>query len=561
MPDQQKIEIELALKNASATAVVQEIAKNLSEFVKNIGDTGKAGSGSESGITRTAKSVQQLGEKSKDTSKSVSQLTTILAPLVGPVGTVVLFGAGLAAVASSLDEFATKKLNLKSLSIDIGLSTKEIVAMGRTFERLGMSSDEAKERVHAIGEQLKSLQTLAEGSGLFRNLSTMHDAPFAKALLAAVKADKFYEAFLMINQEYSRLMETEGPKVAQQFLTNFNGMTESVAKLYKTHAVEVKESLNVNNEAMEKFHRRMEDIGNAADNVWSKLKFEVMKFATDYVMKPQTLGGVLGGLGGFIGNPSFNLFDKTPMGAGPAAGDPSRNMLQRKDHRFPFEQEDNKKEENSTLGKIRDSINNLFKVTPRESGGPVEVGKSYLVGERGPEAFEAGGISYPVGAFGPEFFRSDVWGTIKPSTRIEDRRGEEVPGWFGNAWDHVQDFRRHNPVAKWLYGNDYYMHSLNLPLTGSRLGAGEIDPATEIWTSSDYEQFQRGETPGMPSGRIRSIRSSYRSEDLDRILSMEQGGAPSLNAEISFRNVPPGVMTKADGDGFDNFKINKSKAF
>jgi hypothetical protein len=37
------------------------------------------------------------------------------------------------------------------------------------------------------------------------------------------------------------------------------------------------------------------------------------------------------------------------------------------------------------------------------------------------------------------------------------------------------------------------------------------------------------------------------------------GGTGSLGAEIIFKNVPDGVETSAEGDGFDNFKVNKTR--
>ena len=562
--EQQKIEIELEIQKASATAVVQEITKSISDFVKNIGEMGTASTGTDSGITRTAKGVQQLGEKSKDTSKSLGQLATFLAPLVGPIGTIALIGSGLAAVASTLDDFATKKLNFKNLAIDIGLTTGQMSIMGRTFERMGMSADESKSRIQEIGAQLKELQTYGERTDLFRNLSFRGDGAFARALLAAVKADKFYEAFQMINAEYNRLHTVEGPAAAANFLSNVEGMTESIAKFYDERSKGVRESVHTNTAALREFHQRMEEIGNTVSNVWSRLKYEVMKFALEYgrLFEPEKYDPATGAkLGGIIGK-GFNLFDPKPMGPGRVPTEPNASKslggIRRRNKIGQDSEEKDKKESNSTLEKIRDSIKNLFGGSAKQHGGSVEAGKNYLIGEAGPELFQGGGNTQVVGMDGAGIYQPDTSGSITPSSRIEDRRGETdgPPAW----WMQYQHFRHNNPVAKFLYGEDYQLNDLRLPLAKSGLGDPLNDPA-EIWTSDNYNQFLRGETPGSATGRIRSLKASpSERQQLDLMLHAEEGGAPNLNAEITFKNIPPGVTTKADGDGFDNFRVNKSKA-
>jgi hypothetical protein len=84
---------------------------------------------------------------------------------------------------------------------------------------------------------------------------------------------------------------------------------------------------------------------------------------------------------------------------------------------------------------------------------------------------------------------------------------------------------------------------------GTRPTEGESTPN---WKGSDW----RGD--GASSSMGPSMSGDRR--QLDITLSAEENRQTSLNADITFKNVPLGVTTKADGDGFDNFRVNKSRA-
>jgi hypothetical protein len=71
MPDQ-KIDIEIELQD-KASETIKAIAVSMSEVVKHIGEMGKASTGTDSGIAHTVKSVKQLGDKSKETTKCTSR--------------------------------------------------------------------------------------------------------------------------------------------------------------------------------------------------------------------------------------------------------------------------------------------------------------------------------------------------------------------------------------------------------------------------------------------------------------------------------------------------------
>ena len=549
MPVDEKIEIELELKDQSS-AVIQNIAKSVSEVIKHMGELGKASSGGASGITHTTKSVKDLGEKTKDSNKELSGIAAILIPLSGAAGIAFGIGAGLVAAANALDKVAGSRLRLQNLSMDIGLTVDQISIMSKTFEKMGIGAEEAMSRVTQIGMAVKEMEQHGTGSQLFRDLAERGFADFARAMYRTVQAGEGYKAIQDFIAEANRLEKVDGPAAAARFTSTLNGMSDGIRKTYAERSKGVEAARQLNLETTKELRKTFEENKVAVWNIFAPLVDDALQYLNTR-RGLQLLGGAAGGAVGYLPW----IFDKkplAPLSSDPLLLDPSK-ALKRKDHKFEFEKEDEdtKKETNSTLEKIGDSIKKLFGGTPKQHGGSVEEGKNYLVGEDGPGVF-----------------RPNAPGGITPSTAIEDRRGDPVPGWLEDTWGDIQNFRRNNPVAKWLYGEDYSLDHLRLPLAENPLGfPGAPDPA-EIWTTDNYNQFKRGETPGSPTGRIRSIvapgwyeQQEQERQELDIRLQTEGGGGvTSLDADITFRNVPPGVTTKADGEGFDNFKVNKSKS-
>jgi len=580
-PVDPKIEVELALKN-TASAAVQDIFKDVSELVKHVHEMGKASSGTDSGIEKTVKGIKGLKDRTDDSHKSFSQLAAILAPMVGVGGTIALVATAFAGAAFALDEFGKGRISLQNLAVDLGLSVDEMSVMEKTFRLMGIPADDAKSTVVAIGALLKNIQTYGERTEAFKNVSFMGErgAAFMKNFLETIRSGPGgeYKGFLMVLDEYNKLIKDEGLQRANQFLKNFPGVSESAALKYREKSKDVEPSFKPQIEAIEKLHQRIAEVKSKVNNAknrlmdWILLNQRALQEYVHDLLSPKPLAPP-----GF--NERFGIWPGTPFGRGGQQFGLDDKPASFKDRFGDFDL-DIKKESNDKLKEILDSTKRLFPpVSPRQFGGSVEAGQSYLVGERGPELFAGGGDSELVGAGGPETIKPKSSGmiqTLPESRAIDDRRGESS-GWGpANSWLEkfaystgipqaiidMHNFRRNNPVAKWLYGEDYGLNNLRLPLAEPHgLGSPGPPDTTEIWSNSDWEQFKRGQTPGSATGKVRSISPSswWEREQLDQSLRSEESGS-NLSAEITFRNVPPGVMTNADGDGFDNFKINKSKA-
>lgn len=549
----QTIEIELQLQD-KATETIQQIARSVSEVVKHLGELGKASAGTDSGVTRAAKSVKDLDDKTKDTNKALTALSATMARMAGPAGVAILIGTGLVAAAQALDGIAGKRLRFENLSTDLGFTVDQMSVMIKTFQLMGMSSEEAKSRLVAIGTSLRDLQKMGQGSEIYRTLSQMGRNEFAKQLVEATKsADGLYRGFQMINEEFNRITEVEGPRAASLFLQTINGMSKSIAQQFAEKSKGVHPERQVDKDVAAEFHKNKQDLKDATQdfiNRWAEFFQEQSNKFSKF------MGGLSGmeigsALGGVVGS-AYNMFDKSPLGhlhpftkSAPTEPNSSRSLGGTRRRGAAAKEEEDKKESNSTLEKIRDSIKNLFGATPKQYGGPVEAGQSYLVGEVRPEIYIGGGETHIVGIGGPQIIQPQSPGMISASA--------DFPAYMPNRFSPQISM----PSFETRFGD------WNPSSFGGRFGdwgSSSVGERFGNWNTSGggsrpAEPYEGGGGGGSSLDSFLSDRSQ-----LDINLSAEEHGSPSLNAEIIFKNVPAGVDTKANGDGFDNFTVNKSKA-
>jgi hypothetical protein len=117
---------------------------------------------------------------------------------------------------------------------------------------------------------------------------------------------------------------------------------------------------------------------------------------------------------------------------------------------------------------------------------------------------------------------------------------DALKGIYG-GWAGTPEGRPGGPGGRDLFGD---------PLIES-LKRKEEEMNARGWLNS---QSPEGEIPygGIPQGRLQNI-------NFDSLLDDFGGNEGQLEAEIFLKNVPPGVTTDADGDGFDNFRVNRTK--
>lgn len=523
MPVDQKIEIELALQD-QASQTIQAIAASVSDVVKNIGAMGNASTGTDSGIARSVRSVQALGEKSKETGKSLSTIAAILAPMAGAAGTVALIGTGLIAATNALGEFAKGGLKLKNLSVDIGFSVDQMSVMTRTFERMGMDAGEAQKHMTAIGQALKNIQTYGNGSEIIRTLSQMGHGAFATQLLQTVKAGEFYQAFNMINQEFNRLYTVEGPAAAANFRSTIGGLTESIAKNYAERSKGVQPAIHANIKEMQRFNNILEEYKTRISNAWSKLLDDYM----GYQIKFKNF---------MMGLEPFTRKPPTEPNASQSLGGIRRR---KKTETLLEDGKEEKKETNKKLETIRNSLQSLGGAKPKKFGGPVEQGQRYLVGEARPELYIGGGDVRLLGMDGPEIIQPATSGTIiaDAGEALRSLQPSLVLG-DGGLGPSFNSGRSSDQAGQSFFGG------ITTP-SGSGYDPGQVIQSAMTEPSSNW---------AMP------MFNDHERRQLDINLQAEMS-APSLSvsSDITFRNVPPGVTTMMNGEGFDNFKVNKSKA-
>lgn len=527
----QKIEIELEIRDKASEAI-QHIAGNLKDILKQFAEFGSAHGDTSNGIQHSVRSVKQLGDTSKETQKSLSSMASTLTMLGRAGGVVGLIGSGLVAAAVALDSVAGKNLRLQNLSQDIGFAVDDISVMEQTFRRMGMTSEEAQAHIVTLGRQLKNLATYGEGSDMFRQLTAMGRGEIAKQLLESVKADKFYEAFKMANEEARRLYTEEGPRAAANFIATINGMSESSAKHFAELSKDVHAVYQINKDIVKEFHGHKKDIEDATVD-FLKQWGEFFEIQSNKWMK-------------FFGGYDYKEFFKYKGPKEPNA-EKSLGGTRKEKTYTPEEEEQLKKDSNRKLDEIRKSLEkSLGGAKPKRYGGPVEQGQPYLVGERGPELYMGGGDVQIVGMGGPEIIHPPAAGTI-----IADA---------SEAWRAIA------PSFDMGGGASSYSGSSGQSSNQSGLNffGGAIERATVGGPYAQFQMIQAAMTqqgPGADWPMAQTMNDDERRE-LDVTLNAEMDPAPlNASAEFTFKNVPPGVVTSMDGEGFDNFKVSKSKAF
>jgi hypothetical protein len=230
----------------------------------------------------------------------------------------------------------------------------------------------------------------------------------------------------------------------------------------------------------------------------------------------------------------------------------------------------------------------------RESGGTVLAGRKYLVGEKGPELFRSNsGQSEMVG--GPKIITPKTGGDIsstgasfaaaRDAARAAGVSDPETAasiamlesGWLKRGTGSVFDKSGGtNPFGQtgvgshgFVIGRDRQKHKVYGSLEEGfadhfrRWGEhyrGTPQDTVENLVKHDYNTVNKNWQKDVLA--IHNRMASEASPDYRRDIDGELGGGSGgglLGAQIIFKNVPEGVETDAEGEGFDNFTINKTR--
>jgi hypothetical protein len=599
--DKERIEIELALQN-KASAVLQKITGDIAGSLKQIANVGElASSTGSSGVAKSIQGVSKLTEQTKETTKVFASFIGVLAPMAGPAGTIAAIGSAFFAAAESLETFAKGRVQLSNLAQDIGMTRDQMSVWERTLRKMGMDVSTANTHVVAMGNSLKNLRTYAESSDMFKALSHLGHGDFAKRLLETVSSGDVDKAFDQFIAKYEELLQYD-ERVAANFLKTMDSVSESTAKRWTKLKEGVQPAYKVNDDAMREFHARWANYAIRIENMWKIMK---QGFISDVARFHEWLKGSREELDRpDVYNPrgryryNFNWWD-TPPGSVP--------------DKWPDKKEtkETEKDSTSTLEKIRDKFRNWFGGEARQFGGLVQPGRGYMVGEDGPESLTlAAGKKKPVGKSGPEIIRPttpgfvekrDTFGRgpsdfVNPDLVNPEHLSSGDPAtqakidkeWKNRILNAIDSGVRLNKYMDWVgrgqqgepphaefgYSEFESVPGISAYEEGTQGRGRQLPDPGAIWEEierhgMDFEAGRRAPRP--PLGKQERLIEEWGkglpyhkklSDSIDGALNDESSSmaAPRLGAEITFKNVPSDVTTSAEGEGLDDFKINKSMA-
>jgi hypothetical protein len=573
-----RIELELVIRD-TVSLTLKTVADNLEKINKSVGKVAGEGAGSEGAgetfkkIKESTEGIRKLSEEgAQEATAHAERILPLVARLSGPAGRFAFVFAATAFVMDAVTGEVKKSVALKALVEDTGFPQHFIDVLRQAQKKLGIEDGEAEENIRRVGNAMSEM-AFGKGSLLAKELDRIGEGNLAKTMENfAIGGDRQAGTMAAINRvtELNKVAAAGGPdaqEAARQAIriadalkmrpSFFKDLTETLKTVHPSQQMAIKE--------VKSYFAGYWDFWTVVGNIFTTVKMGAVVTANRYL-------GV-----------ASALIDAHTMVIDPRARE-ARGLPPL----TAAEIEDFKKRNENTLELMKEILSifqgaqNKESIEKRWVGGSVLPGRSYMVGEKGPEMLFSSGGSQIIGASGPEVIRAGESGNIDTSSFERFRRplGDGGTSSFNERFGFWPQFR-HTPEGYVAQPRERFgggtpeenWEALNKALTGDwgvgvGIPEGRTDDVTDPERPSifdlrmkeqEFEGQQRIFPPSAefepPFGPETGHRISSRTM-LDRELG---GGGGSLGAQIIFNNVPEGVETNAEGEGFDNFTVNKTR--
>lgn len=548
-PDK-KIELELAVRD-SVSATLKIIAANLEAVNSKLSRGGNAIQESVDTLQKVSVHSAGVGENAKQTTKSLLGVSDTLKSIMtlvatGPIGWATAVAAAIGLVGAQMGKLATRRLELKRLATDTGLSENKISILQRYGKRMGFDPDVTHKNIVQSATAIKEMFTAGAGSTLFTNLADIGEAKFGAELLKDVQSGgSIDKAFDKVATRYDELFKQDPARAAQFAQASF--MSESFLRDMKANADGLVPAYEMSAEAAEAWAKRMSLVHESYNALWAgTMGF----FIRSLILGDKAAAKVRHLFRDRIDRPDVtDPAQRQKLGLQPLSGEQLERLRT------------SKKDSASVLGEIAGSIKRLYDkgkdIPGRQEGGSVLPDRPYVVGERGPETFIANGESRTVGESGAEIIKSAVGGFVEKKAEgwqqpvagmYSQALGKFMPGPVGWAAKIMkQDVEAGYPLRTWM-----------------RQALGIADPHEAApWAAGGAWEKERA-VASTGSGVARSGLVQQASlEDMrcnfDAAQQITGGTQLKLVGGVNFTNVPPGVSTKAESDGLDTFQMARTQ--
>ena len=550
-PDK-KIELELAVRD-SVSATLKVIAANLEAVNSKLSRGGNAIQESVETLQKVSVHTAGVGENAKQTTRALLGVGDTLKSIMslvatGPIGWATAVAAAIGLVGAQMGKLATRRLELKRLSQDTGLSESKISILQRYGKRMGFDPEVTHKNIVQGATAIKEMFTAGAGSTLFTNLADIGEAKFGAELLKDVqKGGSIDASFDKIAAHYEELFKKD-PIQAAKF-AQASMMSESFLRDMKANSAGLVPAYEMSAEAAEAWAKRMSLVHESYNALWAGTMgffIRTLILGDKAVAKYRQHFGADRAYLPHITDP----IQRQQMGLKPLTGEQLEQL------------KTSKKDSASVLSEIAGSIKRLYEkgkeVPGRQEGGSVLPGRPYIVGEQGPETFSASGQSSVVGEGGPEVIRPAIPGHITKAGIAEAiatgdarARAYEPPSPVNVMASRVVS-RMAGPVSPLLK----IMRAFG--------DSAEARTALRKWTGLG-SYYNVADNPSEPApwkagGEFEKIASLENQRcNLDAAQQVTGGTQLKLIGGVNFTNVPPGVSTKAESDGLDKFQMARTQ--
>lgn len=568
-----RIELEIALRD-SVSLTLQNIADSLEGMSSKLSRGGESISQSAEVIKKIEVHTKGVGERAKESTKSlmgmgdsIKWLTLAMGVGGGPLVGVGIAVAAVAAAGKFMTGQARARLELKHMSEDTGISEDLISVMQRTGRSRGIPFEAVVKNIRQIGVNLNDMKQRGEGSDAFKHLADLGYANFGRELLEMLKAGNIDQAARAYFEQYEKILKEKGESAARLYATEGIKLPESFLKGYLAASAGIQPAYRVNLEYAEKWLKFMEGFDARVKRLGQGILGELARALIAMAYEGDTPEQKRKKLKSQITAPSItSAWWRRQLGL-PALTEEQEKLL------LDEKKESVKKQkalseiimgwrDNAALATSGSLGANPQSILRRQEGGPVTSGIGYLVGEKGPELFSGGGQYGLVGEGGPAVFRPGSSGNITKADLVrsyntleETARGYSPPE-RPDFVARVLDLHRIPGLMKRDAASGYPLRNVLRRVLG-------MEPTDQpaSWAPGgdwDRERALQSQQAGLTSDELDQTRS-----DLDASLGGGRtvGRGIHLGADVTFNNVPPGVRTDAQGDGLDEFTLDRSSAF
>ena len=179
-----------------------------------------------------------------------------------------------------MDVFAVGQLQLRNFALNTGFTVDAVQKMRVQLAAAGIDAGEASGQIASLGAKLTELRTHQQASSFYNALQASSPV-LAEQVRLLMNAGKQQEANNLLQEAYNR-----GGERFKDYLVEITGKSRAAWEAGRKGMEGLLQPWKINEEAAEKYHKQMTNLGTAFDNVWTHMSNTMLEEIT------KQMGGV-----------------------------------------------------------------------------------------------------------------------------------------------------------------------------------------------------------------------------------------------------------------------------